>query len=140
MEKLFLDLVCAVCFSPFYFGAIRLGTSPFGFSLPSHSLVFILLSEDLSLDFLSREWTALTCSLVVRTRAEATVPIGSDIQRQRKLFETKWWARGEKFMVAVRNGMFVDYAQYVRRLRLYSSILVPRNIVLLYFLVSRNIK
>jgi hypothetical protein len=52
MKKSFLDLICAMCFSPFYFGTV---TSPFfGFSLPSHSLMFILLSEDLSLDFLSR--------------------------------------------------------------------------------------
>jgi hypothetical protein len=46
-----------------------LSTSPFfSFSLHSRSLVFILLSEDLSY-FLSREWTALACSLDVRKSA-----------------------------------------------------------------------
>jgi hypothetical protein len=44
-------------------------SSFFGFCLHSRSLVFILLSEDLSSDFLSREWTALACSLVVRRSA-----------------------------------------------------------------------
>jgi hypothetical protein len=70
-----------------------------------------------------RKWGSRRSTQVGRTRVEAAALVGGGVKwqrraawRWRKLFERKWWARGGKFRVAVRNVIFVGYTRYIHRL------------------------